>query len=416
MKFIHLHNTEPRFHYGYVVVIATFFILMVSLGLYNVFGVFFNPLLAEFGWTRAMTSGAFSMSMILHGVLGMFMGGLADRFGPRSVVMLCGIILGLGYLLMSQVSTLWQLYLFYGLMIGIGMSGFWVPILSSIARWFDERRSLMTGIVVSGAGIGGLIAPPLLSRLIAAYDWRISYIVQGSVIILIVVLGVQFLRRAPGQQRQLPHGEYPAKLPGGKPEAEAVSLKEAANTLQFWLVFIMFFCFGFCLFSFMVHIVPHATDLGVSAIDAANILAVIHGTSIPGNFIMGGLGDRIGNRKVFFIGFIFLSVIMLWLVVATEMWMLYIIAAIFGFNLGGMATSESPVVAGIFGLRSHGLLLGVLDIGFTVGASLGPLVTGYIFDLAGSYDQAFLVCAVLGVVGIIMAATLRPVNKMGIKI
>ncbi len=410
-------KTGPRFFYGYIVVVVAFLIMVVSWGPYSVFGIFFNPLLTEFGWTRAMTSGAFSLSMILQGVLGIAMGGLTDRFGPRVVVTLCGFLLGVGYLLLSQVSALWQLYLFYGVMIGIGISGVWVPLLSTVARWFVKRRSLITGIVVAGLGIGGLVAPPVVSRLIAAYDWRLSYIIQGSIILLIMVLTAQFLRRDPTQKGQLPYGESEVKEPGLKSATSDLSFKEAIYTAQFWLFFIMLFCLGFCAFALMIHIVPHAIELGISAVSAANILASLNGISVVGNFVLGGIiGDRIGNRKVFIIGFSLMSVALLWLLLAREVWTLYLFAIVFGFTLGGMGTSESPLVARLFGLSSHGLIFGVAGIGFTGGAAIGPLVMGYIFDLTGSYQMAFPICAALGVVGLISAAVLRPTKRLRIEI
>ena len=410
-----LCKIAPRFFYGYIVVVAAIFIMMVSFGPYGAFGVFFKPLLAEFGWTRAMTSGAYSLSMILHGVLGIIMGGIADRFGPRLVVTFCGFFLGLGYLLMSQVGAVWQLYLFYGVIIAIGMSGVWVPLMSAVARWFVMRRSLMTGIVVAGAGTGGLIAPPVISRLIAVYDWRLSYVILGSIVLLIMVLAAQFLRREPAQMGQLPYGggDNEEKQKELESQAKGFSLKEVVYTTQFWLVFIILSCFGFCMIASMVHIVPHATDLGISAVSAANILAVMGGIGIPGNYVLGSVADRIGNRRVFIICFIAIAATFFLLLLARELWMLYLFAVIFGFALGGMSASESPLVASLFGLSSHGLIYGVLSMGFTVGASVGPFLTGYIFDVTGSYQLAFLVCIAIGIIGIILAAVLRPTKRIG---
>ncbi|MDP2917649.1 MAG: MFS transporter [Dehalococcoidia bacterium] len=158
--------------YGYVIVVASFFIMIATYGTYFAFGVFFNPVLAEFGWTRVMTSGAFSLSMVVHGVLGIGSGVLTDKLGPKIVIAVSGLVLGLGYLLMSQVGNIWQLYLFYGVIVGIGMSAAWVSILSTVARWFVTRRNMVTGIVLTGTGVGALIAPPIASRLISAYDWH----------------------------------------------------------------------------------------------------------------------------------------------------------------------------------------------------------------------------------------------------
>jgi MFS family permease len=390
-------KTEPRFFYGYIVVVVAVLIMVVSWALYYSFGVFFKPLLNEFGWTHAMTSGAFSLSMTIYGVLGIVVGVLNDRFGPRVVLTLCGLLLGLGYLLMSQVSALWQMYLFYGVIIGTGMSGVWVPQLSTVARWFVGRRTLMTGIVLAGVSIGQLIGPPVTTRLIAVYDWRLSYIMLGGVVLLALVLFAQFLRRDPTQMGQLPYGADEGKQPELTPDTQSFSLREAAYTAQFWVAFGIFFCYGFGTFAIVVHIVPHAIELGISATSAATILSCRGGMGLVGNYVLGGVADRIAA--------------LFWLVPARELWMLYLFAIIFGFAVGGMAASESPLVAGLFGLSSHGLIYGVVHLGFTAGAAVGPVVTGYIFDLTGSYQLAFLVCAAFGIAGIVLAAILRPTRS-----
>ncbi len=377
---------------------------------YLAFGVFFKPVITEFGWTRALTSGAFSLSMIMQGLLGIVMGGLNDRFGPRRVMTFCGFFLGLGYLLMSQISALWQLYLFYGVIIGTGMGGSWVPLLSTVARWFVKRRTIMTGIVVTGGGIGGLVGPPVTNWLISTYNWRLSYIILGSAVLVIVVLAAQFLRRDPAKMRQVPYGENEGGEEELKAGTQGFSLKEAVYTRQFWMASAMLFCFGFCLFSITVHIVPHATDLGISTTSAASILAAMGGLSIAGNVVLGGAGDRIGNKQVFIIGFILMSAALFWLVPAREMWMLYLFAVAMGFSHGGMGASESPLVAGLFGLRSHGLIFGVCGLGFTVGAAIGPFLSGSIFDVTGSYQTAFLVCAAIGIVGLVLAVLLTHIK------
>jgi MFS family permease len=128
-------NGQPRIFYGYFIVAAAFCSIFVLFAVYYAFGVFFKPVLEEFGWTRAMTSGAFSLSALLMGVLGIVMGGLNDRFGPRMVMTLCGILIGLGYILMSQIRTIWHLYLFYGIFVGAGMSASYIPLMSTVARW-----------------------------------------------------------------------------------------------------------------------------------------------------------------------------------------------------------------------------------------------------------------------------------------
>jgi len=386
--------------------------MVVSWATYNSFGIFFNALLEEFSWNRAVTSGAFSLSMFIFGVLGIIAGALNDRFGPRVVLTFCGILLGLGYLLMSQISAIWQLYLFWGVIIGIGMSGVWVPLLSTVAKWFVKRRTLMTGIVIAGLGVGGLIGPPVISRLIATYGWFLSCIVLGIAVLLFVIIATQFLRRGPNQMRQLPDGETEGNYQATKSVTNSFSFKEAVKTTQFWIVFGMFFCFGFGSFSIVVHIVQHAIDLKIPPVSAANILAARGAMVILGNYILGAFADRIGNRQIFIIGFVVMSAALLWLPLAEKEWMLYLFIVFFGFVSGGMGASESPLTAWLFGINSHGLIYGVVHVGFAIGAAAGPLVTGYIFELTGSYQSAFLTCAALGVIGLISAVILRPTTKL----
>jgi MFS family permease len=407
----------PRFFYGYTVVIAAFFIMVISWAAYNSFGIFFTPLVDEFNWNRAVTSGAFSLSMFIYGILGIVVGALNDRFGPRVVLTSCGIIMGIGYLLMSRVTALWQLYLFLGVIVGTGMSGVWVPLLSTVAKWFDKRRTLMTGIVIAGVGIGGLAGPPIISRLIAAYDWRPSYIAIGVAVFLFVVAATQFLRRDPGQIQQLPDkGESEGNHLTARSADGSFTFKEAVKTPQFWIVFGLLFCFGFGSFAIAVHIVPHAIDLGIPIVTAANILAVRGAMSILGNNILGALADRIGNRQIFIIGLIITSAAFFWLSIADELWMLYLFIVVSGFAGGGMGASESPLTAWLFGINSHGLIYGVVHVGFTIGAAAGPFLMGYIFDVTDSYRLAFLTCAVLSVIGLILTVILRPTRKPAVGI
>jgi MFS family permease len=404
----------PRFYPGYYVVGASFVILAVSWGVYVVYGVFFNSLIDEFSWTHAVTSGAYSLSSIISGVLGIIMGGLTDRFGPRLVVTFTGLVFGIGLLLMSRVNSLWQLYLFFGIIVGIGMSGLWVPLLTTVARWFTKTRSLMTGITISGLTVGQIIGPPVVSRLIDTYQWRDSYIIIGIFSMVVLMLAAQLMRRNPkygGKIAADVHGNQQQTAPDVSLD---YSLKEAMNTVQFWLATTTFLFFGFMAYGLTVHIVPHITRLGISEITAASVLSVSGGVGIIGNFVLGGLvGDRIGNRKTFMIGIILAITALALLAPAKELWLLYLFAVLLGLALGGMGTSESPLTARLFGLSSHGLIYGVMGMGFTTGGAIGPIIIGYIFDVTESYRMAFLVCIGLLVIGLVFMAILKPTRKLG---
>jgi MFS family permease len=375
------------------------------------FGVFFKPLSDDFGWTRVLTSGAFSSYWIVNGILSIIMGRLTDRFGPRVVVTICGVLIGLGFLLMPQISAVYQLYLFYGVIIGAGISGSLIPQLSTVARWFVKSRGLMTGVTIAGIGVGTMIITPLASWLISNYGWHTSYTVIGFMALVILILAAQFLRRDPSQMGLLPYGSVDIKSRDSNSIDQGFSLREAISTRQFWLLCTANFSFTFCQHTVMVHIVPHATELGVLAILAANILAIIGGLSIAGRIGIGSIADRIGNKSALIISVILVPLALAWLLVAKEAWMFYLFAAVFGFAWGGQAVMVSPLVAELFGLRSHGAVFGAVLFIINIGGALGPLLAGGIFDITGSYYWAFLTCTVVSILGFISAVLLKLSKK-----
>jgi len=406
-------NRKPRFFYGYIVVAAGLLVMVITTGALYSFGVFFKPVLIEFGWTRAATSGAYSLCILVLGSLSIIMGRLNDRFGPRIVVPVCGFLLGSGYLLMSQISAIWQLYLFYGILAGTGLSGVYVPTISTVARWFVKRRGLMTGIAMSGIGLGTMIMPPIANWLISSYGWRTSYFVIGITVMALTILTAQFLRRDPSQMGQLPYGEGKAEQESLNLAITGFTLQRATRTSQFWMICAMFLCYGVFIQSIIVHIVPHATDLEISAASAASILAIIGGVSVAGRIIMGSVGDRIGNKLTSIVCFITVLAALLWLLAAKELWMLFLFAIVFGFGYGGLASLVSPMVAELFGLSSHGVILGAIFFGMAFGETTGPIITGHIFDTTGNYLPAFLVCIILSIIAILLASFLRPLTNEG---
>jgi MFS family permease len=405
--------------YGYIIVGVAFFIHLTSYGLSDSFGVFINPWINDFGWARATISGAYSLSFVLIGVLGIVMGLITDRYGPRMALSICGVCLGAGFFLLSKMYADWQLFLFYGLIFGTGMSGFWAPLLSVISRWFIGKRGLMTGIVISGGGIGAFIGPPVINWLINISNWRQTTIILGIFVFVVIFLAAQFLKRDPSQVGQQPYEDKDARQLASDsttPATHDYSTREALKTPQFWIVFSMLFCLAFYTFSVMVHVTPHAIDMGITNTSAANILAVIGGAGVIGNFVMGRVCDKIGPKKIFIICFILMSAALFWLAQARYEWMLYLFSIIFGFNHGANATAQAPILARIFGMKALGAIFGAAAFGFTIGGAIGPLLTGYLYDLTGSYQTAFIICGILGLFGLILTLFLRPTERIKVKI
>ena len=269
----------------------------------------------------------------------------------------------------------------------------------------------MTGVLWSGTGIGMLIVSPAANWLIYTRSWQTSYLILGGIILVVVILAAQFLRRDPSRAGQLPYGEY--QTDGHKQtDASAFTLQEATHTRQFWLLIIMFICFGFCVFAVTVHVVPSAIERDISAASSANILAILGGVRILGGLALGNIADRIGNRRALIIGLVLMAVALFWLVPASEFWAFSLFAVVFALGYGGTSAAQSPLVAQLFGLKSHGVLYGFCGLSYTIGGALGPFITGYLFDVTQSYPLAFLVSAVVGIIGILSIAIIKPLKKV----
>jgi MFS family permease len=395
---------NPGFYYGYIVVIAGFVITMVSVGTYYSIGVFFKPMLNDFGWSRAVTSGPISFSMITNGLLVILMGRITDKFGPRLVGIICAVLGGTGYLLMSQITAVWQLYLYYGLFIGAGTTIF-LPLLSTVARWFVKSRTVMTGIVVTGGGIGGLYMPLVMNWLISTYNWRTAFIIMGAAVLTVILIASLFLRRHTSGEHQLPE----RLIENGHQPPQGFTLGESVRTGQFWLTTCSFFCFGYCLNTVMIHLVPHITDTQISSTSAAGILSTLNGMSIVGNVLLGIVADKIGNKRLFIVTFILEGILLFWMLIINQIWAFFVFAALFGLAIGGAIPQESPLVARVFGIRSHGVNLSVISLGHSLGGAAGGLLAGYIFDLSGNYQLVFLVCVLACIIGMLATLIIQPV-------
>ena len=397
-------------HYGYVIAAACFGIQAIGVGTYVSYGVFFNSLASEFGWSRAAISGASSIAFFLMGLFGIFVGRLNDKIGPRNVMAVTGFLFGLGHLLMSRLGAAWQLYLFYGIIIGIGLSSIDVIPLTTTARWFIRKRGIMTGIVKVGTGAGQFIIPLAASMLITSYGWRTSYIIIGVGVLISLVAIAQLLRRDPSQISPLPDCENDVSGSKTGLAVEGLSLSETIRTRQFWTICTVNLAIVFCFLSIMVHIVPHAQDFKISATRAATVLSIIGGVSMAGRFITGIAIDRIGSKKAMILCFILLIAGLLWLQIAKELWMLYIFAVIYGIAHGGYFTTISPIVAEFFGLNTHGVLFGIVNFSGSIGGAIGPILAGYIFDVTTGYSMAFWLCTLMSTSGLLLLLSLKPME------
>ena len=398
---------DDRFFYGYVLVAASFLLQAIGWGAYNSFGVFFNPLMNEYDWSRAGISGAVSVSFCLYGFSSILLGRLNDRVGPRFIMAISGIFLGVGYLLMSRLTSLWQLYLLYSLLVGIGISGTDVVLLSTIARWFVRLRGRMSGVLKVGTGVGMLVMPLFTNWLITAFGWRTAFFVMG-IVVLIPFIGLsQLLVRDPARRGLRPDGDGRVTAKIAQAAEKGFTLRQALKNLQLWLICTAYFLLLVCVFTVLLHIVPHAIDLGIPPNWATRVLATIGGLSIVGRIIMGFSSDRIGNKWALTICYGFLCVSLGWLLLANRLWMLFVFAIVYGFAHGGFFVVMSPLIAEFFGTASHGAIFGMMIFVSNIGGAIGPLLAGYVFDLTGSYRGMLWGLPLISTVGLGAALMLR---------
>lgn len=404
-------SVKTPIYYGYHVVSASFVIQAVTIGGLFAYGVLFKELEAEFGWSRATIAAASSVSIVVMGFMAVIAGRMNDRIGPRWLLSASAVFYGLGFLLLSKLEAIWQLYLFYGLLIGIGLSTHDVVTLSTVARWFTRRRGLLSGIVKVGTGCGQLLVPLAVVALVAGFGWRTACVVFGSAALVVLAAAAQFMRRDPESMGLHADGVAPrgpdTNSGFSPPEPHTGS---ATRSPLLWILCSSQFLVFYCLVTVTVHVVPHAIDLGAPRATAAGVLSVMGGISVLGRLAIGGAIDRIGGRRALIACYSVLLASLVWLQFATAPWMLFAFAAVYGIAHGGFFTVMSPTVAEFFGTRVHGALFGTVLLLGSIGGAIGPVLAGAVFDATGSYRIAFGVLLGMAVAGLVLVSQLPPMR------
>ena len=387
----------------YLVVLGALLVQSVTIGCVFAYGVFFPVLEDEFGWSRTELSSATAFAFLCMGCLAIVAGRLNDQFGPRGVIVVSGFCTGTAYLLMYFLSEPWQLFLIYGLLVGVGLAAHDVVTLSTVARWFPKRRGIMSGVVKVGTAVGQMLVPLAAVALISSVGWRLSFVVLGLCAVVLLMVAAWLIGIKPEQVR----------VAERKPSApvSGLSFKQARRTRQLWILCAMQFFFFASLTTIPTHIVPHGMDGGMTAAAAASVLSIIAGSSIFGRLLVGQLTDKVGGRVAFVICLAGLFCSLASLLIIKNASMLYVFALCYGFSHGGLFTVVSPTIAEYFGMRAHGVIFGAIVFFGTLGGSSMPVMTGMIYDRYGSYDIAFIVLTVMAAASLILATVLgRPDN------
>lgn len=388
--------------YGWIVVAAVFAITFVGFGSAYTFSAFVQPLQHEFGASRGSVSLVFALSGFLYFSFGIVSGRLADRWGARRLAVIGMALIGGGLALASVARTLMEVYLAYGLGIGLGIGCAYVPVVGVVQRWFDKRRGLASGLAVSGIGVGTLAMPPLAAVLIEALGWRDAYLALG-IGAAILGIGMSLLIVSDPRDRGL-HADGVDSDPRPTTRPQGMTVQQAVGSAQFKSLYAACLICSFAVFVPFVHLVPFAQDHGIEQTRAALLIAMIGAGSTFGRFFLGGVADRIGRAAFLVVTYIGMTVAMAIWIVAESFAALALFAVVLGSFYGGWVAVLPAVVMDRFGGANLSAIIGVLYTSVAVGTLIGPSVAGFLFDMTHSYHSAIIASVAANLVAAAIAA------------
>lgn len=373
------------------VVVAAFLAMFTVFGVAYSFGAFLLPMSEALGAGRGATAGVFSLTTMALFGLGALTGPAVDRFGPRPVVLAGALSLGLGLVLTSRATTLWHAYLGHGLGVGLGVACGYVPLVAVVGGWFTRRRTLAVGIAVSGIGLGTLLVAPLAAELIGRYGWRDAYLLLAAVSTTVLVGCALLVRRAPVLTQD-----------------EAVPLLPRLRTPSYLRLYLSGLLLSVVLYVPFVHLPAYAAATGAGDVAAATLIGVIGAASVVGRLGLGAAAARTGVLRTYQACFALMAgSFLLWLG-APGYPRLVAFAALLGIGYGGFVALGPPLVAGLFGVRGLGGLLGVLYTSAGIGSAIGPPAAGAVIDATGGYSPVVLVALAVGALATAVVLTVRP--------
>ena len=382
------------------IVIGVLFVswFMVWGGGANTGPVFFVPVLKTFGWSRTRLSFGYAVAAFSAGAAGPLIGWLVDRFDVRKVMVAGVAMVVCGYLALAHTHAYGQ-FVLINLGLGLGFVACTaIPASKVVANWFEARRGMAMGVMLSGASIGGAIFTPVMSRVIAGYGWRGAYVVLAVLIAAITIpLLTVFLRSRPDAEAAPASAEREA-APTAPITLAGLEIKEALVSRSLWLIALAQFI-TFSLWSGLgQHFVAYLVGIGYTPESSSQMLGLFYLITTGGTVLSGPISDRITARYAFAVTSILSALSMLLLLGSREIAALAAYVAVGGMMCGASGVLMPLLILESLGMKRYGALMGISGIFGTLGFAAGPVVTGRIFDLTGSYAGALWMFAAAMVV------------------
>jgi len=383
-------STAP-FRRGSVVVATTFMTLVVTYGSWYAYSVFLVALLREFGWTRSVVAGAFSVFVLVHGLVGPGVGWLLRVAGPKRLILAGGGVMGLGLYLTAETTAWWHLYAAFGVIasVGISLSG-WIPSVILVGGWFPQRVSTAVGIASAGIGMGIFALVPLAQFLIDWVGWRWTFRILATLIIGWVIPATFWIvQDPPGFETAAPSSK--SSVSRAAPVGSYWTLGAATRHLRFWILAGAFFTGTFVTQMLLLHQVAYLVDHGVSPIVAATVGGIVGLISIGSKMGWGWFSDRAGRELAYGLASIFViaSIGALALAGAHPTSLLpYLYAILIGVGYGVMAPVPPAAASDLYSGPGFSTIYGTLYMLVGLGLASGTWGAGLIFDRTGSYALA----------------------------
>lgn len=398
-------SENPTIFYGWFVVGACFAATFTLGEAMWTFGVFFKPLEDEFGWSRAVVSSGYTAFLIGYAISAIITGRLADRHSPRPILFMSALLAGIGTSLCSQVQDISQLRVFL-FIAGLGAGPTFSVPTSVVQRWFYRRPNagLALAIVVCGVGIGALAFVPLINYLILSYGWRNTYLIAGILYLLIIAISSLVIKPSPVQPKTTSADQ------GALPSAMSIPMWTTAKALTASSFIGVAFVTVTVILAFqvlIVHLVPHATDAGISPTVSAAALGLLGGFSVPGRIMSGFIADRVSWQMTLTLSCFGMALSLLWLLFLEEAWMLYCFVSFYGICHGLRVPASVGILGEFFGMHSLGELIGLVSAIATIIAAFVPYIVGFLFDTIGSYSVALIILMVLLLSSGIVACSMK---------
>lgn len=406
-------DREPsgRLFYGWIMVFGIFLMVVVSSGIFVSFGVFLNPLLETFGWTRGTISLAYSISMLTGGICTLMIGGMLERYSIRKILFVGGIIHAIGIMLTSTTQELWHLYVFYGVLASMGRSTFMLSYVTLVNRWFHEKRGIAMGFIMSGQGMGPFLFSPFATSLIVAYSWQTAFFVIGALMLSAVAIAWIFVRDRPEDMGVRALGAPPAGARVTPAPAPAAVRKVKTDKVwgrvlrneYFWLLsFTHFFC-CICHAIPLVHVAAYANGAGLSQLAAAWVLGAMGLMSFAGRLYWGFFADRYGSRLALMVTTTCQAGFMLWLINTEDPLVFFLFAIFWGFGYAGVTMQYGIIARDVFPTAIRGPAFAGVSCSAMLGMASGGFLGGVLYDISHTYATAWWVSLITGVIAALIA-------------